>query len=168
MSAVYSAFLFRQARGRVFWHSTLTPLHLLVQAMAAGSAVLMLIFVIDAMVSGVPVMGAGFEFLYYEFLGTVFAHGVLMAGELFMPEENVERKRAARLITKGIFSKLFWAGAVILGTVPACGFTCDRGGAVRNNRRCRQPASAGRTLFVGAYLGPGRPSRSFKLEMNGS
>ena len=49
MSAVYSAFLFRQARGRVFWHSTLTPLHLLVQAMVAGSAVLMLIFVVDAM-----------------------------------------------------------------------------------------------------------------------
>ena len=117
MSAVYSAFLFRQARGRVFWHSTLTPLHLLVQAMVAGSAVLMLIFVVDALVTGKPVTGPGFEFLYYEFLGTLFAHGVLMAGELFMPEEGVERKRAARLITKGIFNKVFWGGAVILGTV---------------------------------------------------
>jgi hypothetical protein len=28
MSAIYSAFLFKQARGRVFWHSTLAPLHL--------------------------------------------------------------------------------------------------------------------------------------------
>ena len=65
MTAVYSAFLFRQARGRVFWHSTLTPLHLLVQAMAAGSAVLMLIFVVDSLFTGKPVFGAGFEFLYY-------------------------------------------------------------------------------------------------------
>jgi formate-dependent nitrite reductase membrane component NrfD len=34
-----------------------------------------------------------------------------------MPEENVERLRASRLITRGIFSKLFWGGAVILGAV---------------------------------------------------
>jgi len=34
-----------------------------------------------------------------------------------MPEEHVEKIRAARLITKGIFSKLFWGGAVIIGVI---------------------------------------------------
>lgn len=117
MSAIYSAFLFRQARGRVFWHSALTPLHLLVQAITAGAAVLMSVMAIEALLSGSMVQGPSWEFLYNELLGALVANGALMAGELYMPEDNVERTRAARLITKGIFSKPFWGGAVILGTV---------------------------------------------------
>jgi Fe-S-cluster-containing dehydrogenase component/formate-dependent nitrite reductase membrane component NrfD len=116
LSATYSAFLFKQARGRVFWHSTLTPLHLLVQAMVAGAAVLMIVASLDSLSAGRRLAGAGFDFLTYELLGALVAHGVIMAGELFMPEENVERTRAVRLITRGIFRKLFWGGAVILGT----------------------------------------------------
>ena len=117
MSAIYSAFLFRQARGRVFWHSTLTPLHLLVQAMVAGASMLMLVILADSVISGRELEGPGWWFLYYEFIGALVANGVLIAGELFMPEENVERMRAVRLITKGIFSKLFWGGAVIIGVI---------------------------------------------------
>jgi len=117
MSAVYSAFLFRQARGRVFWHSTLTPLHLLVQALVAGAAVLMLVLVADSIISGVRLGGPGWLFLYYEFIGAMVANGVLIAGELFMPEENIERMRAVRLITRGIFRKMFWGGTVIIGII---------------------------------------------------
>jgi formate-dependent nitrite reductase membrane component NrfD len=117
MTAIYSAFLFRQARGRVFWHSTLTPLHLLVQAMVGGAAMLMIVMVVEHLVSGSALVGPGWEFLYYEFIGSLVANGVLMGGELFMPEENVEKTRAARLITKGVFNKLFWGGAVIIGVI---------------------------------------------------
>jgi len=117
MTAMYSAFLFRQARGRVFWHSTLTPLHLLVQALVAGAALLTLVAVADAFFSGNGLTRPGWPFLYYEFVGALVANGVLIAGELFMPEENVERKRAVRLITKGIFRKMFWGGAVIIGVI---------------------------------------------------
>jgi formate-dependent nitrite reductase membrane component NrfD len=117
LSAIYSAFLFRQARGRVFWHSTLTPLHLLAQALVAGAAVLTIILVVEAIISGGFLRGPAWEFLNYELMGSLAAHGILMAGELFMPEESTERRRAARLITRGIFSKLFWGGAVILGVL---------------------------------------------------
>ncbi len=117
MSAVYSAFLFRQARGRVFWHSTLTPLHLLVQAMVGGASVLMIVIVADSIISGSRPVGPGWQFLYYEFIGALVANGVLIAGELFMPEENVERRRAVRLITRGIFRKMFWGGTVIIGLI---------------------------------------------------
>ncbi len=112
LTAIYSAFLFRQARGRVFWHSTLTPLHLLVQAMVAGAAVLM---IVETLSSISTTAGPVFDFLSYELAGALVAHGILIAGELFMPDDNVEKSRAARLITKGIFNKLFWGGAVILG-----------------------------------------------------
>jgi formate-dependent nitrite reductase membrane component NrfD/ferredoxin len=117
MTAVYSAFLFRQARGRVFWHSPLTALHLLVQALVAGAASLMLAAALNAMLTGAWLVEAGFQVLYYELIGALVAHVVLIGGELLMPEESVERVRAARLITRGIFRKLFWGGAIGAGIV---------------------------------------------------
>lgn len=117
MSAIYSAFLFKQARGRVFWHSPLVPLHLLVQAMVAGSAMLMLVAAIDTAISGSSLLSSGWWFLAYELAGALIANAVLIAGELFLPEENIEKARAARLITRGIFRKLFWAGAIVIGTL---------------------------------------------------
>jgi formate-dependent nitrite reductase membrane component NrfD len=116
-SAVYSAFLFKQARGRVFWHSALTPVHLLVQAFVAGAAMLLLVLAIEGMISGRRPGDDAWQFLYYELMGALVANGVLVASELFMPEDNVEKRRAARLITRGYFSKLFWSGAVILGVI---------------------------------------------------
>jgi Fe-S-cluster-containing dehydrogenase component/formate-dependent nitrite reductase membrane component NrfD len=112
MTAIYSAFLFRQARARVFWHGPLTPIHLLVQALVAGAASLMIIAALNAMLTGAWLFESGFQLLYYELIGALVAHGVLIAGELLMPDENVERTRAARLVTRGIFQKLFWGGTV--------------------------------------------------------
>jgi formate-dependent nitrite reductase membrane component NrfD len=117
MSAIYSAFLFKQARGRVFWHSPLTPLHLLVQAMVAGAAMLMLVAAIESAISGQRLAGAAWWFLTYELAGALIASAVLIGGELFLPEENVEKTRASRLITRGIFKKLFWGGAIGVGTL---------------------------------------------------
>jgi formate-dependent nitrite reductase membrane component NrfD len=85
--------------------------------MTGGASVLMIVIVFESLISESPLVGPGWEFLYYEFMGALVANGVLMGGELFMPEENVEKIRAARLITKGIFSKLFWGGAVIIGVI---------------------------------------------------
>jgi formate-dependent nitrite reductase membrane component NrfD/ferredoxin len=115
MSAIYSAFLFKQARGRVFWHSPLTPLHLLVQAMVAGAAMLMLVAAIESAISGRRLPGSGWWFLTYELAGALIASAVLIGGELFLPDENVEKTRASRLITRGIFKTMFWGGAVAIG-----------------------------------------------------
>jgi formate-dependent nitrite reductase membrane component NrfD len=115
LSAVYSAFLFRQARGRVFWHSILTPFHLLAQAIAAGAAALMFYAALDSLVTGIEPAQSSFEFLRYELIGALVAHGVLMAGETLAPEENADKRRAALLITRGLFSKSFWGGAVGAG-----------------------------------------------------
>ena len=117
LTAVYSAFLFRQARGRVFWHSPLTPIHLIVQAIVAGAATLMLVHVVDSIITGTWRLEPAFELLYYELAGSLVAHGVLIGGEFLAPETHVEKLRAARLITHGIFAKWFWSGVVIAGIV---------------------------------------------------
>src|SRR5206468_599573 len=90
LSAIYSAFLLRQARGRTFWHSPLVPLHLLVQALVAGAAALMLVMVIESLISGSQLAGPGWRFLNGELAGALIANGVLIAGELLMPDESVE------------------------------------------------------------------------------
>ena len=53
----------------------------------------MIVIVVDSILSGRRLLGPGWQFLYYEFIGALVANGVLIAGELFMPEENVERVR---------------------------------------------------------------------------
>jgi formate-dependent nitrite reductase membrane component NrfD len=117
LSAIYSAFLFKQARGRVFWNSIFTPVHLLAQAMVAGSASLVILSVISYWIGWKFFPEPTDEFLLYEMLGALVAHAALMGGELFLPEENIEKIRAQRFIKRGMFSKLFWGGAVGAGTI---------------------------------------------------
>jgi Fe-S-cluster-containing dehydrogenase component/formate-dependent nitrite reductase membrane component NrfD len=117
LTAIYSAFLFRQARGRVFWHSAFTPLHLLVQALVAGASALVITGAAGSLLTGARWHGEGFDFLTYQLAGALIAHFVLMTAEVFMPEENVEKSRAARLISKGLFARWFWGGAVAAGIV---------------------------------------------------
>src|SRR5262245_18200699 len=40
LAAIYTGFLFAQAKGRDFWFSPALPVHLLVQALLAGTAIL--------------------------------------------------------------------------------------------------------------------------------
>jgi formate-dependent nitrite reductase membrane component NrfD len=84
--------------------------------MVAGAAALMLVAATDSAIGGSHLLGTGWSFLTYEFAGALVANGVLIAGELFIPEENIEKARAARLITRGIFKKVFWGGAIAIGT----------------------------------------------------
>jgi len=116
-TAIYSAFLFRQARARVFWHSPIVPLHLLVQALIGGSAALSLVLAMNSIINPDRLVGPGWIFLQYEFIGALVAHGVLIAGELLMPEDNIERKRAVRLITGRLFRFPFWLGVISAGIV---------------------------------------------------
>ncbi|MEW6129182.1 MAG: 4Fe-4S dicluster domain-containing protein [Acidobacteriota bacterium] len=117
LTAIYSAFLFKQARGRVFWNSIFTPVHLLAQAMVAGSASLLIVSVLGYWLGMKLYPEPTDEYLVYELLGALVAHGALIAGEVFLPEENPEKSRAQRFIKDGMFSKLFWIGAAGIGTV---------------------------------------------------
>jgi Fe-S-cluster-containing dehydrogenase component/formate-dependent nitrite reductase membrane component NrfD len=107
-AAGYSGFLFGQAEGRDFWQSPLLPLHLVVQALVAGAAVLTL---------------AAFGFGDAEaarapaaiLLVGVGVHVVLVALELVMPHASGDVQLAARAMTRGRDARLFWVGAVLVG-----------------------------------------------------
>jgi Fe-S-cluster-containing dehydrogenase component/formate-dependent nitrite reductase membrane component NrfD len=107
MTAVYTAYLFAQARGRDLWQSPLLPPHFLAQAALAGAAALA---VPAAVLSprAVPLL------LRVTALGSLL-HLLLLAGEVTFPHVTAHARLAAREMTHGAYRAFFWTGAALCG-----------------------------------------------------
>jgi Fe-S-cluster-containing dehydrogenase component/formate-dependent nitrite reductase membrane component NrfD len=112
LTAIYSGFLFGQAVGRDFWQSSTTPIHLLIQAVIAGAAVLiMIVLMTDA--TSVPL-----ELLSNILLGGLLANLlIILVGELSMPHASADANAARHLIVRGALSRPFWGVAILLGNI---------------------------------------------------
>jgi formate-dependent nitrite reductase membrane component NrfD len=106
MTAIYTAYLFAQARARDLWQSPLLPAHLLVQALLAGAAVTILITVSSGTPGSVTAL----------FRLSLAAHLVMALGEASMGHPTAHAKLAARAMTHGAYAHLFWV-AMPLGAV---------------------------------------------------
>jgi ferredoxin len=105
--AVYTAFLFAQARARDLWQSPgISAIHMLVHAFMAGSVVMMVI---------APESTLWMANLL--FLGIII-NLIIIAKEILMPHDTPDTKKAIHLMTKGYYSKYFWAGIVIGSLIP--------------------------------------------------
>ncbi|NJN42026.1 MAG: polysulfide reductase NrfD [Flammeovirgaceae bacterium] len=111
MVAVYTAFLFAQAKGRDFWQSPMLVLHMLVHSLMAGSAFFVLIGLVVAFS---PSMN-GFILLILK-ISTV-VNVILIGIELSVPHATHDSKSVVEMILKGNYSKLFWIGAMLLGNI---------------------------------------------------
>jgi Fe-S-cluster-containing dehydrogenase component/formate-dependent nitrite reductase membrane component NrfD len=118
-AAGYSAFLFGQAEGRDFWQSPLVLPHLIVAALAAGSAALLL----ATLVWPAGTLPAG-RYLVHpaDALGplmvlSLVANAGLLAVELWSRHPVRDVAKAARLITHGGYRARFWLGVALAGTV---------------------------------------------------
>jgi Fe-S-cluster-containing dehydrogenase component/formate-dependent nitrite reductase membrane component NrfD len=108
-SAAYTGFLFGQAEGRDFWQSPLLAPHLVVQAGAAGAALMTL---------GAAILGASHaasSLCARALFGFVLAHGLLVAMELTSPHVNLHVRKAVHLLTHGALSRRFWSQVVLAG-----------------------------------------------------
>jgi formate-dependent nitrite reductase membrane component NrfD len=108
-AAGYSAFLFGQAEGRDFWQSPLTLPHLLVAALAAGSASLLLA---ARVLGGGPGAPAGLRLVLF---GSLAGLAVVLLGELVGSHPTRDAARAASLLVRGPYAAAFWAGVVAAG-----------------------------------------------------
>lgn len=107
--AIYTAFLFAQAKGRDFWQSPGLVLHMLGHAFIAGSASLFLLsFLLPALTPD------RLLFARMLFGSLIFSLGVL-AFELTTPHATADAHRANHIITRGVFAPLFWGGVVGAG-----------------------------------------------------
>jgi formate-dependent nitrite reductase membrane component NrfD len=119
LTTIYTGFLFGQAEGRDFWQSPLMPIHLLVQAIMAGSATLLLgsiLFYGESATRALDLWMQGVltKSLVGSLLVNIF---IILVGELFMHHPNQDVQKVIHLITKGPFKFLFWVGAILIGNV---------------------------------------------------
>ena len=107
LGAVYTAFLFAQARARDLWQTPIqSAIHMLVHAIMAGSVVMMV------------VAPESSQWMANILLWGVVANMIIMAKEILMPHDTTDTKKAIKLMTKGYYSKYFWAGIVIGSLIP--------------------------------------------------
>jgi Fe-S-cluster-containing dehydrogenase component len=102
-TAVYTAYLFAQARARDLWQSPLLAPHLAVQAVLAGAAVTL---------AFAPWLGprpavTGAEVLLAAAAG---AHVLLVLGEITVTHPTEHAHLAAAAMTRGRYARWFWPG----------------------------------------------------------
>ena len=100
LAAIYSGFLFGQAEARDFWQTPLVPVHLLVQAAAAGAGVLLLPAPFFA-----PRLTAA---LSAVLAGALIVHLLLVTAEIVVPHANLMVAQTTELITRGSYARRFW------------------------------------------------------------
>lgn len=111
MAAIYTAFLFAQAEGRDLWQSPLLPFHLIVQALMAGSGMVLVMGLFGTPVEIVKVAGVVFA---AALLIDLF---VTLLGEFGIPHASEVAARAAHDISHGRYKNHFWWGSIVLGHV---------------------------------------------------
>ena len=110
-SAGYSAFLFGQAKGRDLWQSPLLFWHLVMQALAAGSATLILI-------SPLTKVSVALFLLLGQFLAiSLLVMLAIIVGELMLAHGSEELQRATALLTRGALGRQFWILVIGMGIV---------------------------------------------------
>jgi Fe-S-cluster-containing dehydrogenase component len=139
-SAVYTAYLFAQAKARDLWQNPLLPPHLAVQAALAGAAVL------------APIAAARSEASVGTALAWVVAvaaliHLLFVAGELTLPHATAHARLAAHEMLAGRFRGFFWAGALLVAVGPATPWVGWWGAL---------PALVGLALYEHAYVQAGQ------------
>jgi Fe-S-cluster-containing dehydrogenase component/formate-dependent nitrite reductase membrane component NrfD len=118
LTAVYTAYLFAQAKARDLWQNPLLPAHFVVQSIVAGSSVLALV-------------APQIEQLLLTVAGATLLHLLLVLGDVTLTHGTAHARLAAREITHGEFQGFFimavflsglglftpWTG--VFGAVPA-------------------------------------------------
>jgi len=112
MTAVYTAYLFAQAKARDLWQNPLLPPHLLVQALLLGSAAL-LPFALWLEPAAVPPLA-------WTLGGAALVHLLLVWGEVTLTHPTAHARLAVWEMTRGRYAAFFWAGvALVLMAVSA-------------------------------------------------
>lgn len=101
-TAVYTAFLFAQARARDLWQSSLLAPHLTVQALLAGSAALLVVHPPWAETPLAPL-----------FAGTALVHVLMVMGEVLVDHPTAHARQAVENMTAGPWAAFFWVGVAL-------------------------------------------------------
>ncbi len=111
LTAIYTAFLFAQAKGRDFWQSPMLGLHMILHAIMAGFAILLLVTFFVKINIGVGMV------LGFLTIASLAFHLIILAIELTTTHSTDDAHQTVRMITHGEFSRAFWWGMILVGNV---------------------------------------------------
>lgn len=111
ITAVYTAFLFAQAKGRDFWQSPTLAIHMLVHSFMAGAAIFMIVGMLTET-----------SMDWMALLRTTLISGIIInlftiAVELITTHPTEEAKRTVDMILKGRYKNTFWGGVIVFGNI---------------------------------------------------
>ena len=129
-AAAYTAFLFAQATGRELWATPLAAPHLVVQALLAGSAILLMLAAALNAPSTSVATAKDVDWLRLVFVLSLATHALLTAAEVFSPHRSTHVARAVDTIVKGKFMTEFWGGVILIGVFGALLATFASGAAL--------------------------------------
>src|SRR5882724_9330390 len=120
MTAVYTAYLFAQAKARDMWQNPLLPPHLLVQALLLGSAVLLLCFeVMEALMSSYQMSRyvdtfrpEGISLIWILAVSSLL-HLLMISGEVSVTHPTAHARLAIREMVRGRYRNDFWMGTIL-------------------------------------------------------
>jgi len=102
LSAVYTAYLFAQAKARDLWQNPLLPLHSLVQALLAGAGALLPV--------ALGLDPGAVRPLLWVVVGSSLLHLLLAGGDVTLPRGTAHARLAVQAMTSGRFRKEFLTG----------------------------------------------------------
>jgi Fe-S-cluster-containing dehydrogenase component/formate-dependent nitrite reductase membrane component NrfD len=138
--AIYTAFLFAQAKGRDFWQSPSLALHMLVHAFMAGAAALMIVALFT------DVAADWTMYLKNVLFGAIGFNVLVILFELTTTHPTVDAKRTVHMITKGRYARMFYLGSLLVGNIlPVVLLAFSAGNPI-------MMAAAGIAVLVGIYF----------------
>jgi len=120
LTAIYTAYLFAQAKARDMWQNPLLPPHLFVQALLLGSAVLSLLVVFHRVtvvsheISGlIGFMRKDFLALLWILAASSLLHLLLICGEVSLTHPTAHARLAIWEMVRGRYRSDFWIGTLL-------------------------------------------------------
>jgi Fe-S-cluster-containing dehydrogenase component len=111
-TAVYTAYLFAQAKARDLWQSPLLAPHLAVQALLAGAAAFLPLA--TWLAPGRAAAAAG-----VTLAAAAAVHVLLVAGEVTLPHVTAHARLATHEMVAGGYAKFFWPGLALAAAAVA-------------------------------------------------
>jgi Fe-S-cluster-containing dehydrogenase component/formate-dependent nitrite reductase membrane component NrfD len=109
--AIYTAFLFAQAKGRDFWQSPTLAIHMLVHSILAGAATFAIIMFFTEYSKG------GSQLLVNIMLAGIGINLLTILFEMATTHPTVDAKKTVKMILKGRYKNIFWLGAILVGNI---------------------------------------------------
>lgn len=109
--ALYTAFLFAQAKGRDFWQSPALAVHMGIHSIMAGAAVFMLLGffqMLDENWTG---------FLSQLLIAGILINGTTIMIEMFMTHPTSDAKKTVDMIMRGRYKSTFISGIILIGNI---------------------------------------------------